>query len=176
MQGEGGDGGIGIRIEPGISSRGILHWEDLDQPQAAFDGPVDEQSEVGELPHPQGIFAAQAEDGDGDPGTMPAGIGLVDEPIVQDTDLIGTGIAGQAAVWASLPTKESFGLFIPDPVFIFDRKVLRRNGQICCPPVAIRREVDGILLVPILRALPLPSRQTVSPSASKGAFTRKTWV
>ena len=44
-------------------------------------------------------------------------------------------------------------LFIPDAVFVFDRKVLRWNGQISGPPIAIGGKMDGILLVPIVEGV-----------------------
>src|SRR6185312_1674894 len=122
MQSERGDGRIGIGIHPGVAGGSILDGEYLYQTETAFNGPLDEALQVGELPHAHGSFPSKTKNWYRHTGALPDGVGQTDKTIVQDAHLIRSGVAGKAAVRSLLEPDQPAVLFVIYRIFVFDRE------------------------------------------------------
>ncbi len=84
MQRERGDGGVRIRVQPGMRGAGVIDRQNLDQLETGASAPIGERFQIREFADTKAVFTAQTEDRDGHACTFPSVGGQADETIVHN--------------------------------------------------------------------------------------------
>src|SRR6185312_4425637 len=92
---------------------------------------------------------------------------FVNEAVVKDADLVRARVPRETAIRTRFKSDELFRFFVPDSIFVFNREVFRRKGQIGGPPVIFPRQDHGFQLVPVAQL------RTVSEEANDIVFAEK---
>ncbi len=133
VQGKGGVGVVGVRVDPCVGHGGVVDRQELEECLLCGGSPVYHAEQVVEVAHAHVVVAAESEYGNCRACAAP-GCESVDEAhACQHSGLSLGGSDAYAAILATFPSNDFARVLVEDEVFVFGIGINFGGGNVCAP-------------------------------------------